>query len=310
MRRAGVGTKVQEVQLDSGQKRASFCYETLHVEERTDESILKNNQLVVRIRRPFARGVHPDFPIFVSERLRPRHQEFHSGDRGRPRRRPARGGTRPAEQRLFRESPLLPGLQADLYRGIRPLVRTGRQGPRAGRRLAPGSAEAYFKWGQTYYDRAALEDPKDAKPWFDFAAANFTSAVERDGRHYMAWDMLGLVHSSTGEWDMAISDFTQEMALNPLGKARLADAYCERGLSRQRERNYAPSVADYEKAIEIGTTADGCSCDPYTPLVANYVSESRQYDKAWEVVHKAQKSKRWIAPELLESLKKDSGRNN
>ena len=95
--------------------------------------------------------------------------------------------------------------------------------------LAPGSAEVYYSRGRTYYDRAALENSKDAKPWFDFAAANFKSAVERDGRHYMAWDMLGLVHSSTGEWDMAISDFTQEMALNPLGKARLADAYCERG---------------------------------------------------------------------------------
>jgi tetratricopeptide (TPR) repeat protein len=175
--------------------------------------------------------------------------------------------------------------------------------------LAPGSAEAYYSRGRTYYDRAALEKGKDAKPWFDFAAADFTKAVERDGRHYMAWDMLGLVHSSTGEWDMAISDFTQEMALNPLGRARLADAYCERGFSRQREKNYGPAIADYEKAIEIGTTADGCSCDPYNPLVAYYDGESRQYDKAWEVVHKAQKAKRWIAPELLESLKKDSGRN-
>lgn len=175
--------------------------------------------------------------------------------------------------------------------------------------LDPSSAEAYFKRGRTYYDRAALEKSEDAKPWFDSAAANFKSAVERDGRHYMAWDMLGLVHSSTGEWDMAIIDFTQEMALNPLGKTRLADAYCERGFSRQREKSYGPAIADYEKAIEIGTTADGCSCDPYNPLVAQYAGESRQYDKAWEVVHKAQKAKRWIAPELLESLKKGSGRN-
>ncbi len=126
----------------------------------------------------------------------------------------------------------------------------------------------------------------------------------------MAWDMLGLVHSSIGEWDNAISDFTQEMALNALGKTRLADAYCERGLSREREKSYGSAVADFEKAVEIGTTADGCSCDPYNPLVANYVGESRQYDKAWEVVHKAKKSKRWIAPELLESLKKGSGRND
>jgi tetratricopeptide (TPR) repeat protein len=74
--------------------------------------------------------------------------------------------------------------------------------------LDPGSAEAYFSRGQTYYDRAALEDGKDAKPWFDLAAADFKKAVERDGRHYMALDRLGLVHVSTGELDMAIGDFT------------------------------------------------------------------------------------------------------
>jgi tetratricopeptide (TPR) repeat protein len=176
--------------------------------------------------------------------------------------------------------------------------------------LDPSSAEAYFKRGQTYYDRAALEDTKDAKPWFDSAAADFTKAFERDGRHYLAFDRLGLVHLSTGELDMAIDDFTQEMALNPMGRSRLADAYCERGFSRQKGKKYTLAIADYEKAIEIGATADGCSCDPYKPLVSLYASEGRQYDKAWEVVHKAQKSKRWIAPELLESLKKNSGRND
>jgi tetratricopeptide (TPR) repeat protein len=176
--------------------------------------------------------------------------------------------------------------------------------------LAPSSAEAYFSRGQTYYNRAALEDPKDAKPWFDPAAADFKKAVERDGRHYLALDRLGLIHLTTGELDMAIGDFTQEMALNPLGRARLADAYCIRGSSNHKEKKYDAAIADYEKAIEIGVTADGCSCDPYNSLVGLYGGESRQYDKGWEVVHKARKSGRWIAPELLERLKKDSGRND
>ena len=176
--------------------------------------------------------------------------------------------------------------------------------------LAPGSAEVYFSRGQTYYDRAALEDGKDAKAWFDPAAADFKKAIERDGRHYMALDMLGLVHEETGELDKAISDFTQEMALNPLGRARLADAYCARGSSNHKEKKYDAAIADYEKAIEIGATADACSCDPYNPLVALYDGVSRRYDKSWAVVHKAQKSQRWLAPELLERLRKDSGRND
>jgi tetratricopeptide (TPR) repeat protein len=176
--------------------------------------------------------------------------------------------------------------------------------------LGPGSAEAYFSRGHTYYDRASLEDSKDAKTWFDPAAADFQKAVERDGRHYLALDMLGLVHMSTGELDMAIGDFTQEMSLNPLGRARLADAYCIRGSANHKEKKYDAAITDYEKAIEIGVTADGCSCEPFNPLLTLYDGESQQYDKGWEVVHKAQKSKSWIAPELLEKLKKDSGRND
>jgi len=176
--------------------------------------------------------------------------------------------------------------------------------------LDPGSAEAYFSRGQTYYDRAALEEGKAAKPWFDQAAADFEKAVERDDRHYMALDMLGLVHEATGELDKAITDFTQEMALNPLGRARLADAFCTRGSSNYKEKKYDAAIADYEKAVALGANADSCSCDPYNPLVALYDGVSRQYDKGWETVHKAQKSKTWIAPELLEKLKKDSGRND
>ena len=171
--------------------------------------------------------------------------------------------------------------------------------------LNPGSAEVYFTRGQTYYDRATLEESKDAKPWFDSAAVDFEKAVEKDGRHYMALDMLGVVHTRTGELDIAISDFTAERALNPLGKVRLTDAYCVRGSSNQAVKKYDAAIADYEKSIELGATGDGCSCDPYNQLIA-LCGESQRYDKGWEVVRKAQKARIWIAPELLERLKKDS----
>jgi len=174
--------------------------------------------------------------------------------------------------------------------------------------LDPGSAEAYFTRGQTYYDRAALEDGKDARQWFDPAAADFQKAVERDGRHYLAWDMLGLVHEATGELDKAIGDYTREMALNRLGRVRLADAYCARG-SSHRDKQYDAAIADYEKALALGAPTDGCSCDAYSPLVALYDDVSR-YDKAWEAVYKAHKAKAWIGPETLEKLKKDSGRDH
>ena len=176
--------------------------------------------------------------------------------------------------------------------------------------LDPGSAEAYFSRGQTYYDRASLEIGNDPKPWFDPAAADFKKAVDRDGRHYMALDMLGLVHSETGELDQAIADFTREMALNPMGRARLAEAYCVRGSANQKDKKYDAAIAGYEKSIGMGVSADSCSCDPYAPLAWLYDDVSQRYDKSWAIVHKAQESRRWISPELLEKLKKDSGRNN
>jgi tetratricopeptide (TPR) repeat protein len=184
--------------------------------------------------------------------------------------------------------------------------------------LDPARPEPYDTRGQTYYDRAVLEvvvngtlvgSAADWNAWFDPATADFRKAVERDSGFYRAWDMLGLIHETTGELDQAISEYSQEMALNPLGRMRLADAYCLRGGSDQKEKQYDAAIADYEKSIDTGATADGCSCDPYNPLFGLY-DENRRYDQAWEVVHKAQMSKKWITPELLDKLKKDSGRSN
>ncbi|MBI5211236.1 MAG: hypothetical protein HY927_14785 [Elusimicrobia bacterium] len=183
--------------------------------------------------------------------------------------------------------------------------------------LDGGSAEAYVNRGQAYYDRAVLEHRdsqgdrlKDSRPWFDSATADFAKAAELDPRHYLAIDRLGLVHETLGEMDKAIGDYTRAMGLNPRGKVRLADAYCMRGSSYQREKKFDSAVADFERSIELGSAADGCSCDPYDPLLGLYIDASRRYDKAWDLVHQARKSGRWIAPELLDQLKKDSGRND
>jgi len=185
--------------------------------------------------------------------------------------------------------------------------------------LDPANAEAYFSRGQAYYDRANLETVVDGvllvtdaaarKAWFDPAVADFKKAVERNSRYERAWDMLGLTHETTGELDLAISEYSQEMALNSLGKSRVANAYCLRGDSDQKETKYEAAIADYAKAIEMGATADDWSCDPYNPLFGLY-DKDRRYDQAWEVVHIAQRSRKWIEPELLDRLKKESGRSN
>ncbi len=184
--------------------------------------------------------------------------------------------------------------------------------------LDPANAEVYLNRGQAYYDRAVLETVVDGKlvasaavqkNWFEPAAADFKKATERNGRLEQAWDMLGLTHETTGELDQAINEYSQEMALNQLGKSRVANAYCLRGGSDQQQKKYDAAIADYEKAIALGAAADDWSCDPYNPLFVLY-TQGRRYDQGWEVVNQARKSGKWIEPESLDRLKKESGRNN
>jgi predicted TPR repeat methyltransferase len=65
------------------------------------------------------------------------------------------------------------------------------------------------------------------KAWFAPAASDFRRAAEKDARHDLAWDRLGMTHETTGELDQAISDYSQELALSPLGRTRLAGCSCD-----------------------------------------------------------------------------------
>lgn len=179
--------------------------------------------------------------------------------------------------------------------------------------IDPGSAEAYFKLGEAYWDRGTSEmaDHKDSKTWFDHAAEDFKIATERDPQNSMAFDLLGLSHEQNGEWDQAIQDYSREQMLNPrLGTAGLTGAYCGRGQQHQVQNNNQAAIADYEKSIGLGATSeDGCSCEPYNPLLMLY-TQTGQYEKAWEFVRWAQKSNHPLSGELVNQLKTSSGRSS
>lgn len=174
--------------------------------------------------------------------------------------------------------------------------------------LQPDNAEMYYRRGRTYYMQAAfstfdpLNDPK-SKAYFETAKGNFAKAIELDPRHALAYEFRGMANEGTGDMDQAIADYTQLAALQPKSRFRLADAYCGRGSSYLKEKKYELAVSDFEKSIEIGSSADGCACEPYNPLLAIYLIEKPDYDKAREVVRRAHTSRKWIAPEYLEKLK-------
>ena len=70
-------------------------------------------------------------------------------------------------------------------------------------------------------------------------------------------------------------------------------------------------VAAYEKSIEFGLADDeSCTIEPFAAMAAIYTTETRLHDKAWDMVHRAQKVVRRIGSELIDRLKKDSARPN
>jgi len=187
--------------------------------------------------------------------------------------------------------------------------------------LNPASAEVYFNRAQTYYYRGSLDliyvtNPFEAKPrnntWLHAAALDFEKAAEKDPKNSLAFDRLGLTYESNGEADKAIRAYTQEMALDRrLGKSRLADAYCIIGYEQQLQKDSDAAVAAYEKSIEFGLADDkSCPIEPFAAMAAIYTTETRQYDKAWDIIHRAQKVGRRIGSDVIDRLMKDSARTN
>jgi len=179
--------------------------------------------------------------------------------------------------------------------------------------LNPNSADVYFNRAQAHYDRGSLDlvENKDGKSWFDAAASDFEKTIEMDPQNGLALDRLGLTYEQAGEEDKAIRAYTQEMALNPFGKQRLANAYCDFGFRHQQQKEFAAAAIAYEKSTEFGQADDKtCPYEPFETSVAIYTTETRQYDKAWEMVHRAQNAGRRIPPKLIDRLKNDSGRAN
>jgi len=169
--------------------------------------------------------------------------------------------------------------------------------------LAPDNAEMYYRRGNAYYSRAGLDMiyAPYTSVFLAPAKADFSRVVEKNPRDVDALDMLGLTDGSMGDWTQAIAYFEQEAALKPKMRFRVSDAYCNRGSHYPREK-YDLAISDLNRTIQMRDASDPCECEPYNPLLAIYM-QTREYDKAREVVALAQRSGKWIAPENLEQLK-------
>jgi tetratricopeptide (TPR) repeat protein len=176
--------------------------------------------------------------------------------------------------------------------------------------LAPEKSEPYLQRGQTYYDRGTVsgldtgDSPSAHTSWLRLAEADFSRAIERNPRYALAFDRRALARSVLGDRDGVIADLTESTKIDGAAQGRLAEAYCERGGSRQRDKDFEGAIADYEKSIALDGAYDGCSCDPFAPLAYVYFDGTRQYDKSRDTIRRARAAKRWIPPELEEKLRK------
>lgn len=182
-------------------------------------------------------------------------------------------------------------------------------------RLDPSSADVYLHRGLTYYDRGfpappdVLEPESKAKEFRALAKADFSKAIELDGRNALALDRRGLILEQANDFEAAIRDYTALVAVDArLGRSRLAELYCRRGDQHTIAKKYELAIADYERAIALDAPADACDCEPYGAVAATYV-EAGQYDKAWDAVHRAKAKRRWLPDDLVARLEKASGRS-
>ena len=194
------------------------------------------------------------------------------------------------------------------------LYRSAMQDLDAAVRLDPGNVETFKARGLTYFEHSATAvengfESKDAiASLLARAKADFTTVLDRDARNEMALDYRGMTNQELRDYAAAIDDYTRVAAVNPrLGQLRLADLYCRRGTTWNKQ--YDNAAADLELSIALEPEADSCECDPYSPLLRTYFEGLGDLDKSWALVHRAQSNHHWLMPELVDKLKAASLQN-
>jgi tetratricopeptide (TPR) repeat protein len=109
-------------------------------------------------------------------------------------------------------------------------------------------------------------------------------------------------YAEKGEYDLAISDYSKALELNPLDPM-FVHAYFNRGVAYFQKGKYNQAIADFTKVIEIKPT----DADARFRRAAAYLFKG-EYDKAWEDVHKAQNLGCQVNAKFLKVLREASGR--
>lgn len=155
------------------------------------------------------------------------------------------------------------------------------------------TAAEYLKLGIEYGKKGDLNQ----------AISEFTSAIKADPDLAKAWYNRGLAYSKLNRRDLAIADYTKAIEQD----SNYTAAFFNRGSSYYKTGKADQARADFEQCIKIKPDEPR----PYE-AIAYIHFDNKDYEKAWDAVHKAESL--GYKPdnedlELLNKLKKASGKD-
>jgi uncharacterized protein (TIGR02145 family) len=88
---------------------------------------------------------------------------------------------------------------------------------------------------------------------YDQAISDFTEAIRLDPKYALAYSSRGIAYFDKGDYDKAISDFTETIRLNP----RWENVYNNRGYAYYYAKNdYIKAMEDFQSALRINPNSD------------------------------------------------------
>ena len=112
--------------------------------------------------------------------------------------------------------------------------------------------------------------------------------------------LKGITYENEEKLDEAIAEYNKALETNPT----YPEAYNTRGTAYGRGKGlYDLAIADFNKVLELDPRYAGA----YNNRAISYYFK-KEYDRAWEDVHKAQSLGMEIHPGFIEALRKASGR--
>jgi len=179
------------------------------------------------------------------------------------------------------------------------------------------------KYVQVYLNRALLYIMSGNS---EKAIPDANKIIEINSSFAGGYYLRGLAYANKNNLEQAIADYTKAIEVNP----QYAEAYANRGLARAYsiiektkidpnspaayvnigiayldKTTFKLAVSDCDKALEISPQY----VDAYIIRAKIYML-ANDFDNAWANIHKAESLGGTIKPELLEELKKASGREN